>query len=140
VAKSLHDSCVCGMEVIFLKAGKRYAVVVFGVWLAGSDDAVITTLWNGCYRMLLVALLLRGRRERTNIERLSTFAYHTFQALDKVAGGAIFLLDIALPIFLTGAENDLFSVCGHCVEERCLAIDVEIGRRGGAFACWRGTC
>jgi hypothetical protein len=104
------------MEDTFLKAGKRRAVVVLGVWLAGSDDAVITTLWNGCIRDMLVAVSLRSRRERTNIKRLSTFADHAFQALDEVACCAIFLLDVAMPVLLTSAQYDLLSVCGHCVE------------------------
>jgi hypothetical protein len=47
VEKSLHASCVCGIASMRLKLGKRRTLVVLGVVLAGSEDAVMRTLWKG---------------------------------------------------------------------------------------------
>lgn len=46
-AKARYASVVCGIDGMRLNEGKRRAVVVLGVGLVGSDDAVIRTLWNG---------------------------------------------------------------------------------------------
>lgn len=48
VTKSLQDSVVCGIDGMRLKLGNNSAVVVFGVSLDGSDEAVMRTLLNGC--------------------------------------------------------------------------------------------
>jgi hypothetical protein len=58
VAKSFHVSGVCGIDGMRLNAGKSRAVVVFGVVLAGKDEAVMTTLWNGYSHGRLVLLSL----------------------------------------------------------------------------------
>jgi hypothetical protein len=57
VAKSRHASGVCGIAGMRLNAGKRSAVVVFGVALTGSEDAVMMTLWNG-YRSPSISMLI----------------------------------------------------------------------------------
>jgi len=51
VAKSRHDSGVCGMEGMRLNVGKRRAVVVFFCVLAGKLEAVIRMLLKGCTLM-----------------------------------------------------------------------------------------
>jgi hypothetical protein len=56
------------------------------------------------------------QREHTNIERLAAFAYDALETLDEGARCAVFLLNIAVPVFLAGAEDHLFRVCGDGVE------------------------
>jgi hypothetical protein len=46
-AKSAYAWGVCGSAGMRLNAGKRSAVVVFGVSLAGKDDAVMRVFVNG---------------------------------------------------------------------------------------------
>jgi hypothetical protein len=46
-AKSAYDWGVCGSAGMRLNAGKRSAVVVFGVGLGGREDAVIRVFVNG---------------------------------------------------------------------------------------------
>jgi hypothetical protein len=46
-AKSAYAWGVCGSAEMRLNAGKRSAVVVFGVSLAGKDDAVMRVFVKG---------------------------------------------------------------------------------------------
>ena len=61
----------------------------------------MATSQHGC-------LLNVAGRERTNIKGLSTLANYAFETLDEGAGRAVLLLNVAVPIVLAGAQNDLF--------------------------------
>lgn len=124
-----------------LKAGKRRTLDVSGSWLAGRLEAVISTLLNGWpIRQHFNTFLHRSEREHTNIEPLPSPPDHGFQALDECACCAFLLLNIAVPIVPPRTQNHLLRVCDHRVQQRGFAINVEIGRRGGACACRRRTC
>lgn len=51
----------------------------------------------------------------TNIKARRALAYDAFQALDKRARRAVFVLDVAVPVVLAGAQEDVFRVGGHGV-------------------------
>ncbi|KAH4866556.1 hypothetical protein HBH58_177960 [Parastagonospora nodorum] len=53
-------------------------------------------------------LLNVAGRERTNIKGLSTLANYAFETLDKGAGRAVVLLNVAVPIVLAAG------FCGRC--------------------------
>lgn len=93
---------------------------MFGGWVGGlgSEEAVRRVLVKGY------------------IEAWAAFAYDAFEALYEIACLAFFLLNVADPVVLAGAYYYLLRVCGHCVEEWRLAIDVEVWGHGGAFAGW----
>jgi hypothetical protein len=129
VTKAEKADGVCGIDVMHLKLGKRSAVVVSNFSLLRRELAVMRTLVNGYSTHTTVSIMFliiyrRGLEERTYIESRSTFAYHTLQSFNKVASLADLLLDIAHPVLFPSAKNDLFRICGHCIQKRCLAIDV----------------
>jgi len=51
------------------------------------------------------------------IECRGAFAYDAFEAFDKGAGFAGFVLKVAGPVFFACAENHLLMIGGHGVEE-----------------------
>lgn len=72
-----------------LKLGNNSAVVALLVSVRGREDAVMRTLLKGY------------------VECFSAFAYHAFEALHKLSGLPLFLLDITNPIFLPCTNDHL---------------------------------
>lgn len=81
--------------------GKSSALIagaeVFGV--LGSELMIVDTLLNGY------------------IESLTALANYALYASEEVACGTRLVFDSAAPVILAGADDELFGVSGHGVEE-----------------------
>lgn len=120
VAKSEKPCGVCGIPGMRLNWGKSNAVVVFCVSLFGNELAVIRTLLNGCQYPIYISTfciraLLTELGKPTHIETNTASANHAFQPFDKIPRLAFLLLNVARPVLLPGAEDDLLRIRSHCI-------------------------
>lgn len=85
------------MFLSFWKLGKRRAVVVFWGLDLGREEAVRRMFVKGY------------------IECDAAFANDTFDPVDEITRLAFLLRNIAGPVLLSGTNNNVLSVCSHCV-------------------------